>query len=84
MEMEVRGTSVTIVERRSPWRADLGPEWSRFPIAKLRYDPEAAQWSLHWRDGHEHWHAYDGVEPVAYVEPLLAEMNADPRGIFWG
>src|SRR5205823_7855241 len=28
---------LTIVERRAPWREDLGPEWTSFPIARLRY-----------------------------------------------
>jgi hypothetical protein len=35
----IRGRSVTIVERRSPWRADFGPEWSSRPVAQLRWTP---------------------------------------------
>jgi hypothetical protein len=26
LEVDVQGTAVTIVERRAPWRADIGPE----------------------------------------------------------
>jgi hypothetical protein len=29
IEYELRGNSVTIIERRPPWREDLGAEWSR-------------------------------------------------------
>jgi hypothetical protein len=28
---------LTIVERRGPWREEFGPEWTSFPIARLRY-----------------------------------------------
>jgi len=43
MEVVVRGTAVTIVERRPPWRADLGPEWSRVPIAPAPLRPGACR-----------------------------------------
>jgi hypothetical protein len=32
---EVSVRHLTIVERRAPWRDDLGPGWIRFPIARL-------------------------------------------------
>jgi hypothetical protein len=84
MEVVVRGTTVTIVEWRPPWRADLGPEWSRFPIAQLRYDPTTTEWTLYWRDRNLRWHRYDRIAPVSHVDPLLAEIDADPTAIFWG
>ena len=84
MEVVVRGTSVTIVECRPPWRADLGPDWSRIPIAQLRYDPTRIAWALYWRDRNLRWHRYDRIAPVSHVDPLLAEIDADPTAIFWG
>ena len=84
MEAVVRGTAVTIVECRRPWRADLGPAWSRFPIAQLRYDPARTEWTLHWRDRNLRWHRYDRIAPVPQVDTLLAEIDADPTAIFWG
>ncbi len=36
-EMDVDARSVTIMECRPPWREDFGPEWTRFPVARLRY-----------------------------------------------
>jgi hypothetical protein len=84
MEVVVRGSAVTIVECRPPWRADLGPEWSRFPIAQLRYDPTTTEWTLYWRDRNLRWHRYDRIAPVSHVDPLLAEIDADPTAIFWG
>ena len=84
MEVVVRGTAVTIIECRAPWRADLGPEWSRFPIAQLRYDPARTEWTLHWRDRNLRWHRYDRIATVSQVDELLAEIDADPTAIFWG
>lgn len=33
VEADVAERHLTIVECRPPWRADVGPEWTRFPIA---------------------------------------------------
>ena len=37
VEVDVADRHLTIVECRPPWRADLGPDWTRSPIARLRY-----------------------------------------------
>ena len=37
VEVDVADRHLTIVECRPPWRADMGAEWTRFPIARLRY-----------------------------------------------
>lgn len=84
MEVMVRGRSVTIVECRAPWRADVGSDWTRFPIAQLRFEPKVAGWTLYWRDRNLHWHRYDRIAPASHVDPLLAEIEADPTAIFWG
>ncbi|MGH2512589.1 MAG: DUF3024 domain-containing protein [Candidatus Limnocylindrales bacterium] len=84
LELTVRGKSVTIVERRPPWRADVGPEWSSLAVAEFRFDPTGARWTLHWRDHNARWHRYDWIEPSPTIEPLLAELERDPTAIFWG
>ena len=84
LECSRRGRSVTIVERRPPWREDLGPEWTSVTVAQLRFDEDSGRWSLHWRDSSERWHLYDRVGPSPSVDPLLAEIDADPTGVFWG
>lgn len=84
VEVEVADRHLTIVERRPPWRADFGPEWTRFPIARLRYTKSTRLWSLYWRDRNLTFHAYDLIEPTPSIEELLAEINADPTAIFWG
>ena len=54
------------------------------PIARLRYSPTHAEWTLFWRDRNLHWHRYDRINTAAHVDPLLAEIDADPTAIFWG
>lgn len=84
LECSRRGNSITISERRPPWRVALGPEWTEFKVAQLRYDPAEGIWSLYCRDRHERWFLYDDVGPALSVVPLLAEVAEDPTGIFWG
>jgi hypothetical protein len=84
LEHELHRNTITIVECRAPWRADFGPEWTRSPIAQLRYDDQKGTWSLYWRDSRERWLAYEGPPPADRVAPLLAEIDADPHGCFWG
>lgn len=84
VEADVAERHVTIVECRPPWRADMGAEWTRFPIARLRYTKSTGLWSLYWRDRNLRFHQYDRVPAAASVEDLLAEVDRDPTAIFWG
>jgi hypothetical protein len=81
IEAEVHGTVVTIVECRPPWRADIGPKWTRSPVARLKYSPTHAAWTLFWRDRDLWWHRYERIGTAAHVAPLLAEIEADPTAI---
>lgn len=82
VECEVAPRHLTIVERRVPFRDDLGSEWTRFPIARLHYT--SRRWSLYWRDRNLRFHVYDLLEPSPSIDDLLAEIDRDPTGIFWG
>ncbi len=75
---------MTILECRPPWRDDFGPEWSRFPIARLRFTRVRKEWAIYWRDRNLKFHLYDLVAPTSNVEALLAEIDRDPTGIFFG
>ena len=75
---------LTIVECRPPWHEDMGAEWTRFPIARLRYTKAAKRWALYWRDRNLRFHAYDLVSATASIEELLSEVDRDPTAIFWG
>jgi len=84
VEVDVDERSITIVEVRAPWREDFGPEWTRFPIARMRYTEKTKLWTLYWRDRNLQFHVYNRVSPTPQIEELLAEINADPTAIFWG
>lgn len=70
MEADVATRHVTVVECRPPWRDDLGPEWTRLPIARLRYTNTTKVWSLYWRDRHLRFHEYDVVQPTPGLKPV--------------
>ncbi|MCW1959241.1 MAG: DUF3024 domain-containing protein [Mycobacterium sp.] len=84
VECVIAPTHLTIVERRAPWREDYGPEWSSFPIARLRYIAVRKTWTLYWRDRNLRFHLYDRVAAAPSVAELLEEIGRDPTGIFWG
>jgi hypothetical protein len=85
LEYEVRGNSVTLVERRAPWnRAMEGQPWTRMPIAQFRYDVGSRRWTVYWPDRNTRWHVDDDVEPSPALGLLLAEVDRDPTGIYWG
>ena len=84
LECEVEPRQLTIVERRAPFRPESGPEWTRLPIARLRYTKSRQTWALYWRDRNLRFHTYDRTPPSPHVDELLAELDHDPTHIFWG
>ena len=75
---------LTIVECRPPGRQDTRPEWTRFPIARLRYTQATKMWTLYWRDRNLRFHRYNQLEPSPDIGHLLREIDRDPIAIFWG
>jgi hypothetical protein len=73
VECEVGSRHLTIVERGSPRHEDSGAEWTRFPIARLRYTKADKTWSLYWRDRDLRFHRYDQAAPSPDVDDLLRE-----------
>ena len=84
VEYDLAPRHLTIVECRPPRREDPGAEWTRFPVARLRYTKAARQWSLYWCDRHLRFHRYDRITPSAQIDDLLREIDRDPTAIFWG
>ncbi|MGE3288888.1 MAG: DUF3024 domain-containing protein [Pseudonocardia sp.] len=82
VECDVAPGHLTIIERRAPWREDLGPDWTSFPIARLRYTVVDRSWTLCWRDRNLRFHLYDRMAPSRRVDALLDEIDDDPTGIF--
>jgi hypothetical protein len=82
LEFRVRGNSVTLYECHASWRP--GQQWSRTPSAQFRFDPGQLTWTLYWADRSGRWHPYDDILPSTDLAELLAEVDADPTGIFFG
>lgn len=84
VECDATDRQLTILECHPPWREDVGPEWTRFPIARLHFSKARQEWTLYWRDRNLRFHLYERVEPARDVSRLLAEVDRDPTAIFWG
>ena len=51
-------------------------------VAQLRYD--SGLWTLFCSDSNDRWWLYDETSPAPHVGPLLAAIDDDATGIFWG
>ena len=83
-ELDVADRFVTVVECRPPWRPDFGPDWTRFPIVRLHYATARREWAVHWRDRNLKFHRFDPLPASPLIETLLAAVDDDRSGIFWG
>ncbi len=84
VECDVAPGYLTIVECRAPWTDDPTGEWSRSPIARLRYTTTSTTWSLYWRDRNQRFHRYEHLQPTTTIDDLITAIEHDPTGIFWG
>jgi len=83
IEVAQEGNAITITELRAPWQPSAR-EWTRTPIAQLRYRVGTGQWSLREPTA-TGWTTYRGGRgPTKTIWPQLEELDADPTGIFWG
>jgi DUF3024 family protein len=81
VEHRIRSRSVTIVERRPPWRPGLGPDWTTTAIAQLRYappPPAGGRWRLYWADRNRRWHLMDDVPAAAHPSPTAGRARCRP------
>lgn len=84
MECAVHGANVTIFELRPPWCDEVGPEWSRRPVAQLRHTG-AGFWLLLWQNRRGRWERYPlAADPTRDLDALLAELDEDGISLFWG
>jgi len=79
---EVEGHSVTMYEERPPW--DGVGEWTRRGIARFRFYRSRREWQLYWMRQDLRWHLYDPDEMPADLDSLVAVVEADKFGAFFG
>jgi hypothetical protein len=82
LQFRIKGESITLVESR-PSFVDR-THWVDILIAKCRRNPETGEWALYCADRNSKWHLYEYLQPKKTLRPLLAEIDRDPTGIFWG
>ena len=82
MSYRIRGNTVTLIESR-PYFRDPSI-WTELKVAQFRYSQDDNTWSLYCADRNEKWHFYDPFHPSRDIDDLLAEVDRDPTGIFWG
>jgi hypothetical protein len=77
-----RGTTVTLIEQRPWWRDET--TWVESPVAQFRFDNQGNDWMLYWRDRNQRWHRYEDHPGPKSITRLLAEVDQDLTGLFWG
>lgn len=73
---------VVLFEGRPQW--DDRSIWHENPIAKFRYVSSREEWRLYSVDQRRRWHEYRPQFAGPDLESLLAKVDKDPTGIFWG
>jgi hypothetical protein len=83
-EVDIEGPSITMYESRPPWRPENGPDWTRFPIVRLRYTKTRQQWATYRRDRNSKFHRYDPMPLSRNLQDLIDAVEGDRSGVFWG
>jgi len=82
---EVSRHDVSVWEMRPAF--NHAGEWTKMGVAKFKYDRKKQTWKLYWMRRDLKWHLYDpspGASESRSIEPLVAEVERDPYGAFFG
>jgi hypothetical protein len=78
----VQGHAVVLYESRP--RFDRPRVWLDHDIAKFRYLASRRVWRLYCQFRDLRWHSYEPHPEARDLRRLVAEVERDPTGIFWG
>ncbi|HEY6871248.1 MAG TPA: DUF3024 domain-containing protein [Geobacteraceae bacterium] len=82
VEFGVLGNEVTLFETR-PHCLDKG-SWIAGKVARFRKDPATNCWQLYCADRNGNWRLFRPYPISIDIEKLLAAVEKDATGIFWG
>jgi hypothetical protein len=82
VEFELRGDEVKLFESR-PFPLDKS-QWISHKIARFKKDSESNCWHLYYADRNERWHLFEPYPSGKDIEKMLAQVEKDITGIFWG
>ena len=78
----IDGNAVELYESRPAFQHPH--DWRDHGVAKFRYVATKHMWQLYCQHRDLRWHRYERLPQAPSVDALLAEVEADPTGIFWG
>src|SRR5262245_28724632 len=82
IEYRVKGHDVLIYSTQPSYRDSS--RWTEHGVAKLRYVRSTGEWRLFWLRATLKWQAYDPLPSSRAVTALVAEIDSDPHGCFFG
>jgi len=81
LEYHSRGNRVTLVESRPLF---IDPRiLNSMNVAQFEFDVDRQVWTLYWYDRKNKRQPYPTGKNRNTLEKLIAEVEADPTGIFW-
>ncbi len=81
-EYRIEGQDVILYEIRPRW--DKPDEQTGMPCAKLKFVRSQNVWKLFWHRANMKWYAYDPCKSSRNLAELIAEIDTDPHGCFFG
>ena len=82
VEFELRGDEVKLYESR-PYRLDKS-QWISNKIARFKKDAATNCWFLYYVGKNGQWRLLEQHPPDKDIEKMLAFVENDTAGIFWG
>jgi len=79
---DIKNHAVEVYEERPGWKNRN--KWTRMGIAKFKYVRSAKRWNLYWMRQDLKWHLYGPLSESRTIEKLVAEVDGDPYGAFFG
>ena len=81
-EYRIQNQDVIIFEVRPRWDNPSEETWA--PFAKLKFIRSKNHWRLFWQRADMKWHKYGPLDSSRSLEELVAEIDADTHGCFFG
>jgi hypothetical protein len=81
-ECEIDGHTLSIWEVRPPWDGVGDP--TRMGVARFRFFRSRGMWLLYWMRRDLKWHRYDPARSTPDLAALVAIVESDEYGAFFG
>ena len=82
LSFQVTGNKVHLYESRPSFPKP--EQWVDMKIAQFEYNPTTRRWTLYCFDRNSRRRPYHELPGELDFESLLAEVDKDPTGFFWG